>query len=99
MNAFVAKILADGHTDKTVQGLGALKGTPCTIESAVPFTEGTKTGNLVTFKWTANNGTTERLSIKVYNGEDGVGSGSGGTCTCDDIQDITDAEINAICKL
>lgn len=97
MNGFVAKLLADKHTNDSLNGLGALKGAPCILESIKPITVGNRTGNELIFKWTGEDGSEERASLQVLNGLDGAGSDSG--CDCEEILDITEAEINDICKI
>lgn len=56
--------LAKKYTNKTVIGLGALKGANCTIESVV-HQDGL---NIITFKWTGDDGTIERTQIEVEDG-------------------------------
>lgn len=99
MNGFVGHLLANKHTNDSLKGLGALKGAPCVLESITPISIGNRTGNEITFKWTSENGVEERTSFQVMNGLDGVGGGDGDGCDCEEIQDITDAEINDICKI
>lgn len=59
--------LANGYTDETVIGGGAIKGKNCTI-SKIEEIEG---GNRITFSWTLDNGTTKSQTLDVMNGEDG----------------------------
>ena len=61
--------VAKKYTDKTVVGLGGLKGSPCTIE----FTETIPGGTRVTFGWTGTDGTHETQTIDVMDGKDGKG--------------------------
>ena len=61
--------VAKKYTDKTVVGLGGLKGSPCTIE----FTEAIPGGTRVTFGWTGTDGTHESTHIDVMDGKDGKG--------------------------
>lgn len=56
---------AKKYTDKTVVGLGGLKGSPCTIE----FTEAIPGGTRVTFGWTGTDGTHETQTIDVMDGK------------------------------
>ena len=59
-------LLARKYTDNSILGIaGALSGKNCTIEAA------THTGNstIVTFKWTADNGTVRRTNITVLDGD------------------------------
>ena len=58
---------ARNYTDKTVVGLGALKGKNCTIQSAVH-----ENGeNVITFKWTGDDGTIQTSVIRVPDGIQG----------------------------
>lgn len=54
MNAKQAYILSKNYTNKTVIGLGAIKGSNCVIKSIVH-----ENGrNIITFEWVANDGVT-----------------------------------------
>lgn len=59
--------MSKSYTDKTVVGLGGLKGSPCTIE----FTEAIPGGTRVTFGWTGTDGKHESTHIDVMDGKDG----------------------------
>lgn len=61
---------ARSFTKSSLIGLGALKGSPATVDSIVPFTTATgATGNHVTFKWTATDGvTTQTQTVDVMDG-------------------------------
>lgn len=61
----ISYTLSKKYTDKTVVGLGAIKGSPCTIE----FTEKIAGGTRVTFGWTGTDGTHESQSIDVMDGK------------------------------
>ena len=56
--------LSKKYTNDTVIGLGAIKGANCTIQSAVH--ENGKT--IVTFQWTATDGTIKTTQIEVLDG-------------------------------
>ena len=56
--------LSKKYTDKTVEGLGVIKGADCRIESITP----TGNGNIVVFSWTGTSGTKETASLNVENG-------------------------------
>lgn len=56
--------LSKKYTDKTVVGLGGLKGANCIIKS-IEYLNGVHT---VTFEWTGNDGTVETDMIEVENG-------------------------------
>ena len=58
--------LAKKYTDKTVEGLGAIKGANCVVKETKTVDGGTE----VTFEWT---GTKETTTILVKNGEQGNG--------------------------
>ena len=61
--------LAKKYTDKTVEGLGAIKGANCVVKETKPVDGGTE----VTFEWTGTSGTKETTTILVKNGEQGNG--------------------------
>ena len=63
----VTYALSKKYTQKSLDGLGALKGANCVIESVDAVPE----GNRVTFSWTGTSGTKETTTILVKNGEDG----------------------------
>ena len=65
----VTYALSKKYTQKSLDGLGALKGANCTIESVETVPE----GNRVTFSWTGTSGTKETTTILVKNGEQGNG--------------------------
>lgn len=56
--------LSKKYTDKSIEGLGAIKGAPCTIKSTTETSEGTE----VVFEWTGTDGTTETKTITIKNG-------------------------------
>ena len=60
----VSMAIARNYTDRSIEGLGAIKGANCTIKST------TKTGgdSIVTFEWTGTSGTKETASITVSDG-------------------------------
>lgn len=64
MNAIVALKKAKDYTNDTVIGLGAVKGSPCTIKSTTETPDGTE----VVFEWTGTSGTKETTSLNVKNG-------------------------------
>ena len=61
--------LAKKYTDKTVEGLGAIKGANCVVKETKTVDGGTE----VTFEWTGTSGTKETTTILVKNGEQGNG--------------------------
>ena len=65
----VTYALSKKYTQKSLDGLGALKGANCVIESVETVPE----GNRVTFSWTGTSGTKETTTILVKNGEQGNG--------------------------
>ena len=65
----VTYALSKKYTQKSLDGLGALKGANCVIESVETVPE----GNRVTFSWTGIRGTKETTTILVKNGEQGNG--------------------------
>lgn len=62
--------LAKKYTDKAVEGLGAIKGADCRVDSVTPTTD----GNKVTLSWTGTGGTVETTSFEVKNGVSIVGT-------------------------
>lgn len=65
MNGLLAYILSKGYTDKSILGItGVLAGKNCTIES---YTHENGVHTIV-FKWTADDGTTRRTTVEVYDG-------------------------------
>ena len=60
----ISYILSRQYTKKTVIGLGALKGSPCTVESVVKQ-DGQ---NIVTLKWTGTDGTVQRTEVVIDDG-------------------------------
>lgn len=65
----VTYALSKKYVAKSLDGLGALKGANCVIESVDTVPE----GNRVTFSWTGISGTKETTTILVKNGEQGNG--------------------------
>lgn len=59
--------LSKKYTEDTVEGAGAIKGAPCTIDSI----EDIEGGQRVTFKWTTNSGTEQTSEMYVMNGAKG----------------------------
>lgn len=69
MDGIIALNKAKKYTAESLDGLGALKGSPCTIKSTTETPDGTE----VTFEWTGTSGTKETKAILVKNGEQGNG--------------------------
>ena len=67
MNGTIAYILSKGYTDETVIGGGAIKGKNCVIDSI----EDIEGGHKVTFMWTLDDGTEQRETMNVMDGEKG----------------------------
>lgn len=65
----VSYALSKKYVAKSLDGLGALKGANCVIESVETVPE----GNRVTFSWTGTSGAKETITILVKNGEQGNG--------------------------
>ena len=65
----VTYALSKKYVAKSLDGLGALRGSPCTIKSTTETPDGTE----VTFEWTGTSGTKETTTILVKNGEQGNG--------------------------
>lgn len=75
----VSMAIARNYTDKTVEGLGAVKGAPCTIKNITEVEGGQK----VTFEWTGTSGTKQTSEMTVNNGVSvtGVSDKGNGTFT------------------
>lgn len=63
----IAYALANGYTDETVIGGGAIKGKNCQIKSKTAIEGGTR----ITFAWYLDNGTEQTTTLDVMNGIDG----------------------------
>lgn len=88
--------LAKKYTDKAVEGLGAIKGADCRVDSVTPTTD----GNKVTLSWTGTGGTVETTSFEVKNGvsivDATVDSDNKLIVTLSDGSEITAGTINTI---
>ena len=73
MTGLQAYVLSKKYTKQSLDGVGALKGAPCTIKSTTETDEGT----IVIFEWTDNNGITQETTILVKNGKDGEKGANG----------------------
>lgn len=71
MNAEESYVLSKGYTNKSIEGLGTIKGASCTIDAITPSADGQYT--TVTFGWTGSAGTHITQDMIVYNGDDGLG--------------------------
>ena len=60
----VTLAVAEKYTRDSLVGLGALKGSPCTISKVEEVSDGTE----ITFKWTGDDGSTNTRKIKVMDG-------------------------------
>lgn len=68
-------ILSRSYVKKTLTGMGALKGTPCTISEIINNPDGSHD---VVFSWKDNEGVTHTSTLTVENGKDGT-NGINGT--------------------
>lgn len=93
MKGFASVLLANSNIEKSLVGLGALKGAPCVLSNIEEILDADQKviGNRLTFTWTGTDGSTESRSFDVMNGKDGNGTV--------DLKDITEAEINEICVI
>lgn len=64
----VTYALCQAYVRKTAEGLGAVRGKPCTIQS-IADVDG---GHLVTFRWTGDAGTVQTSQMLVKDGEQGI---------------------------
>lgn len=89
----IAYALANGYTDETVIGGGAIKGSPCTIKSKTAIEGGTR----IIFAWTLTDGSERTQPIDVMNGVDGK-DGKDGVDGKDGIdgKDGSQVSVNAI---
>ena len=62
-----ALALAKKYVDESLVGVGALKGSPCTIKSTTDVTGGTK----ITFAWTDTDDVEHTKDVTVLNGAKG----------------------------
>ena len=71
MNAKESYALSKRYVNKSIEGLGTIKGADCVIDAITPSADGKYT--TVTFGWTGSAGTHVTEDMIVYNGEDGLG--------------------------
>lgn len=64
----ISYILSKKYTDNTVDGLGAIKGAPCTVKSVVDIDGGKR----ITLEWESNSGVKQTQSFDIMDGEDGA---------------------------
>ena len=70
--SFETLALAKQYTNDSLTGnLGALKGSPCEIQSITP----TDDGNIVVFSWTDSKGVAQTTKMTVKNGVNGKDGG------------------------
>lgn len=67
LDAKKAYAMANGYTDESLAGGGAIKGKPCKIETITDITG----GHRVTFSWSLDDGTTQTATMDVMDGEQG----------------------------
>jgi len=70
MNAKQAYILSKNYTASSLDGVGALQGASCQIDSIVPSLDGKY--SIVTFKWISNSGIEYTSELEVENGDNGM---------------------------
>ena len=63
----VSMAIARNYTDRSIEGLGAIKGAPCTIKSQTE----TDDYYIITFEWTGTNGTKETSQLIIKKPKDG----------------------------
>jgi hypothetical protein len=66
MYAEESYVLSKGYTNKSIEGLGTIKGADCVIDAITPSADGQYT--TVTFGWTGSAGTHITQDMIVYNG-------------------------------
>lgn len=68
MKALESYALSKKYTKDSLDGAGALKGSPCEIQSITPITKNGKNGNRITFSWTGTSGTVYTDTLDVMDG-------------------------------
>ena len=76
--------LANGYTDETVVGGGAIKGKNCQITAKTPIEGGTR----ITFSWFLDDGTEKTTTVDVMNGADGKDGEDGSQVEVNPIQKV-----------
>lgn len=64
----VTLLMARKYTDDTADGMGAVKGAPCTVSSISDITGGKR----ITLSWKSNSGTVQTQNFDIMNGADGT---------------------------
>lgn len=71
--SLVTLSLSKKYVNDTVKGLGAIKGSPCTIKDISK----NETGSIITFEWTAVDGTKQTTQLNVLDGKNGINGKDG----------------------
>ena len=87
--SFETLALAKQYTNNSLTGTGALKGSPCEIQSITP----TDDGNIVVFSWTNSKGIAQTTKMTVKNGKNGE-NGFSPTITATELEDGTGVTFN-----
>ena len=90
--SFETLALAKQYTNNSLTGTGALKGSPCEIQSITP----TDDGNIVVFSWTNSKGVAQTTKMTVKNGANGKNGENGfsPTITATELEDGTGVTFN-----
>lgn len=90
--SFETLALAKQYTNNSLTGTGALKGSPCEIQSITP----TDDGNIVIFSWTNSKGVAQTTKMTVKNGANGKDGKDGfsPTITATELEDGTGVIFN-----
>ena len=91
--SFETLALAKQYTNNSLSGTGALKGSPCEIQSITP----TDDGNIVVFSWTDSKGVAQTTKMTVKNGANGK-DGFSPTITATELEDGTGVTFNIVNK-
>lgn len=67
MDGVTAYALSKSYTDESLDGVGALKGVPCTVKSKTAIDGGTR----LVLGWTSNSGVESETIVDMMNGIDG----------------------------
>lgn len=98
MQGIVGMLLANANTEESLNGLGALKGAPCTIYDIEDILDEKNDviGTKITFEWTGNDGKKLYRSFDVMNGKDGKDGAFSGDGNDPEIPEV---DILDICKI
>lgn len=90
----ITKAVVEKYVRDTLDGMGALKGAPCTIKSITDITGGKR----VTYEWKDNENVSHTATMDVMNGAKGAKGDQGDdyVLTAQDKADIADMVLSQI---